>query len=168
VKTVLGIIFALLLVGLVQNALTQAWSPLGRIDGLMMLTGFLALRLRFVPAVATGAVAGLVQDSLAGGLIGLHAFAKTVVAAVLGSIGGVLMLRGQLAEALIIGVGTFAEGLIVRSLLLFLGWPGLDSGGLVLGRSVTTGLVMGLLLVGVPRARLEWKARRGRRRVLAR
>ncbi len=167
-KTALRIAALLMLIGLLQNTLSQLWPPFGWADGLMMATGFLALRLPFVPAVMTGAFAGLVQDSLGGGLIGLHAFAKTGIASVLGSAGNVLVVRGQLAEALVVGIGTVAEGAIVRTLLVLLGWPGAGTGSLLITRGAVTALVMGLLLVLVPRTRKAWLNRRRRRRMYAR
>lgn len=167
-KNALRIALLITAIGLLQNTLSQTWPPLGWVDGLMMITGFLALRLPFVPAVLTGAFAGLIQDILGGGLIGLHAFAKTAVASVYGSAGSVLVVRGQLAEALVIGVGTFVEGTIGRTLLLFLGWPGAELGGQLAARGAVTAVVMGLLLVVVPRTRMAWANRRRGRRMYAR
>lgn len=161
----LRILGLLLLLGGVQTVLTDAWPPLGLLDPLMVATGLLALRLEFVPAVLTGAAAGLVQDSLAGGILGLHAFAKTAVAATLASLGGFLVVRGELASAVVIGLGAVVEGLIVRLLLLFLGWPGGESLAWILGRGLGTAFLTAVFLLGLPRVVMSWRRWRQRPRL---
>jgi len=164
-KQALRIGVGMLVIAVVQNTLTSLWQPLGLFDGLMILAGLLAFRLRFAPAVLGGAAAGLIQDSLAGGLIGLHAFAKTAVTSLLSSLGGVLMVRGQLAEALLIGGAAVLEAAVARLLLLFLGWPGAEPVTTVLARGVATGLLCGAFLLGWPWVVTKWQRRRQRPRI---
>lgn len=162
IRTALQIVALLLGVGVAQSIVTQVWSPLGLVDGLMIAVGLLALRLPFPAAVLSGAFAGFLQDSLAGGLIGLHAFAKTAASAMIASLGAVLMVRGPLAEALVIGVAAFVESAIVRTLLLFLNWPGAEGAPLVLGRGLGTALLCGTLLIAGPRVGMRWRLWRSR------
>ena len=131
---VVKVLVLLLVVGTVQTRLTAVWAPLSVFDPLMVATGILALRLPFAPAVLTGAAAGLIQDSLGGGIVGLHAFSKTLVAASLASMGTFLVVRGEVASSIVIGVAAVAESLIARGLLLFFGWPVGESTAWVLGR----------------------------------
>jgi len=159
----LRLIALLLLVGTVQTLLPQLWMPLGHIDGLMIAVGLVALRSSFAGAVWTGALGGLIQDSLAGGIIGLHAFAKTAVAAGLALLADSFAVRGQLAEAVIVATATAVEGVIVRGLLLFLGWPGAESTAVLITRAGVTGLVCGLGTVGLPFLMATWRRWRGRR-----
>ena len=155
---------ALLSVGALQGALT-AWSPgLGRIDGLMIAAGLLALRLPFRGAVLAGAAAGLLQDAMAGGLFGLHAFSKTATIAALAAAGTVFLVRGPLAEGTLVGIATAAEAVLVKLLLLFLSWPGSDPLGPMLGRGLFTGATCALLLAGGPRLVALYRSRRGRAR----
>jgi len=158
----LRLVVLFLLVGTVQTLLPQIWMPLGYIDGMMIAVGLVALRTSFAGAVWTGALGGLIQDSLAGGIIGLHAFAKTAVAAGLALLADSFAVRGQLAEALIVMIATAVEGIIVRALLLFLGWPGAESTGVLIARAGVTGLVCGLGTVGVPFIVSAWQRRRRR------
>ena len=161
---VLKVIALLLFVGVVQTRLTQLSVPLALLDPLMVVTGILALRLPFVPAIFTGAFAAVVQDSLAGGLVGLHAFSKTLVAAALASLGKVLVVRSEVASALVIGVAAIIEGAVARALLVFLGWPGSEAPGWVLGRGLGTILLAVIVLVIVPQMAARWRRRRGRPR----
>ena len=150
-----------LVVGTVQTLLPQTWMPLGNIDGMMIAVGLVALRTSFNGAVWTGALGGLIQDSLAGGIIGLHAFAKTAVAAGLALLADSFAVRGRLAEAVIVATATALEGALVRALLLFLGWPGAESPAVLLTRACVTGLVCGLGTVGLPFVVATWQRRRG-------
>lgn len=158
----------LLVVASVQNVLTQMWPPIGFFDALMVTTGLLALRLPLPEAVLYGAVAGLAQDGLAGGLIGLHAFSKTAVAALLTSLGTILMVRGPLAEALLIGVATVVEALIVGVLLAFLGWPGSAVTLVVLARGAGTAALCATFLLGGPWVVSSWRRRQARPRISVR
>ncbi|NKB87534.1 MAG: rod shape-determining protein MreD [Acidobacteria bacterium] len=156
VRVGLGLLF----VGTLQTLLPNYWLALGHIDFMMIAVGLLALRSHFRSAVLIGAVGGLLQDSLAGGIIGLHAFAKTAVAAGLAAIADLFAVRGQLAEALIVGVATALEAMIVRSLLAFLEWPGTDTLPQIATRAAITGLICGIGTVGIPLAMASWKRRR--------
>lgn len=152
----------LLLVGTLQTLLPNVWLTLGRIDFMMIAVGLLALRSRFRPAILIGALGGLLEDSLAGGIIGLHAFSKTAVAAGLAIIADFFAVRGQLAEAVIVGVATAAEAAIVSALLVFLAWPGTENLPEIAVRAGVTGLVCGVGTVGIPFAVASWKRRQRR------
>lgn len=152
----------LLVLGVVQITLGDLWWGFGFVDLLMIAAGLLALRMRFAPAILTGAAAGLVQDSLGGGLIGLHAFAKTAVNAGLASVGQFLVVRGEAASALMIGAAAVLEGAIVVALLSFLSWPGGGSPLSLLVRGAVTGLACGLYLLLAPRVVMGIKNRRRR------
>lgn len=160
IKNLLKIAALLLVAGLLQISLADLWLPLGAVDLLMIASGLLALRLPFVPTIFTGAAAGLVQDSLAGGLIGLHAFAKTAVTAGLNSLGHFLVVRGELASAVVIGLAAMVESIIVRLLLSFLQWPGDPSPLWLIGRGLGTTLACGFFLIAGPRVVMMTQRRR--------
>ncbi len=109
--------------GLLKIFLPQVWSGLGGVDWLLIYVVLQSLRGSFRQSILLGAGAGLIQDGLAGGIIGLHAFAKTSVAAVIATFGGLLVVRGPLLEAAITGVATVLEGLIVVGWQVLLGRP---------------------------------------------
>ena len=156
---------AFVAVGAAQTMLHQLWAPLGLVDGMMIAVGLIALRASFAGAVWAGAIGGLIQDSLAGGIVGLHAFAKTVAAAAMAVVGDFLAIRGQLAEAMIIAAAAALEATITRLLLLFLGWPASDGPLIILLRAGATGIVCGILTVGVPLLISNYQAWRRRPRL---
>lgn len=111
--TALRSIGALLALGTLQIFLPLVWSGLGAVDWLLIYIVLQSLRVSFRHAILLGAGGGLVQDALSGGIIGLHAFAKTAVAAVIASFGGLLVVRGPIAEAIVTGAAALLESLLV-------------------------------------------------------
>ncbi len=164
-RSVFQIVVLMLVVGTFQTTLTQMVPPLGLVDGLMVAAGLLALRRTFAASVVIGALAGFVQDSLSGGIVGLHAFAKTVVAALITSLGNVIVVRGPLAEAIVIGAAAMIESMIIRSLLDFFAWPGMEPLATVAARGGATAMACGVITVGGPRLVVGWHGRRKRSRL---
>ena len=109
--------------GLLQIFLPQIWSGFGRIDWLLMYVGLQSLRSSFRRSILLGAGAGLIQDGLAGGIIGLHAFAKTTIAAIIAMFSSLFVLRGPLLGAMTTGLAVIIEGLILMAWHLSLGQP---------------------------------------------
>jgi len=141
----------LLGLALLQVFLPQVWSPLGAVDWLLIYIVHESLRSSFQRSILTGAGGGLLQDGLAGGIVGLHAFAKTAVAAVIASFGSFLVVRGPLLQALVTGVATLAEGLIVAFWQAMLGRP-VSMGPLdIVLRALATGIATALLLAAARR-----------------
>ncbi len=164
-RSVVQIVVLMLAVGTAQVTLTQMVPPLGLVDGLMVATGLLALRRSFTASVLIGALAGFIQDSLSGGIVGLHAFAKTVVAALITSLGSIIVVRGQLAEAIVIGAAAVLESVIVVGLLGFFAWPGSEALTTIAARGGMTALACGVITVGGPRLVVGWRNRRERPRL---
>jgi len=121
--TALRSIVLLFGLGLLQTFLPRVWSGLGSVDWLLIYVILQALQGSFRRSILLGAGAGLIQDGLAGGIIGLHAFAKTAVAAIIATFGSLLVVRGPLPEAVITGMATALEGLIVVAWQVLLGRP---------------------------------------------
>jgi cell shape-determining protein MreD len=146
--------------------LANAWAPFASIDGVMIVVGLLALRLSYPAALLTAGFAGIVQDSLAGGLLGVHSFSKTAVVAVLNSMSSVLVVRGQLAEAIVIGAAAFADGLLARMLMAFLDWPPQEPLSALGFRGIGTGITCAAFLLLRPWVLMRWQRWRSRPRRL--
>ena len=114
----IGLLFGL---GLVQIFLPQVWSGFGVVDWLLIYVVSQSLRSSFQSSILLGAGGGLIQDGLAGGIIGLHAFAKTTVTALIATFGSLLVVRGPLPEAVVTGLAAALEGLIVVAWQVLLG-----------------------------------------------
>lgn len=152
---------ALLLgIGVVQAFLPRIWTPLGNVDLLLIFVVYHSLTMRFRNAVLTAAAAGLVQDSLAGAILGLYAFSKTSVAAAVASVGNVLVIRGDLPILGILFLAEIAESALVVLLLANLGRGGsmVFTGSLLRATLTAAAAVIGTLVV---RRFRRW--RRGRR-----
>ena len=135
--------------GLLQIFLPQVWSGLGRIDWLLMYVVLQSLRSSFRRSILLGAGAGLIQDGLAGGIIGLHAFAKTTVAAIIAMFSSLFVLRGPLSGAMITGLAVIIEGLILMAWQLSLGRPAsLRLGDVSLGAAATSAATMLVIYAG--------------------
>lgn len=160
--TLLRSLAALFALGLLQVFLPQVWTGLGTIDWLLIYVVLQTLRGSFRGAVLGGAGAGLIQDGLSGGIIGLHAFAKTAVAALIATFGGLLVVRGPLPEALVVGTATMLEGLLVVAWQAMLERPG-SLGLLALAVRAGTTALAALAILTAAR-RWQERARRTRRR----
>jgi rod shape-determining protein MreD len=111
--TALRSLVALLALGVLQVFLSQVWTGLGAVDWLLIYVALQSLRHSFRHSILLGAGGGLIQDALSGGIIGLHAFAKTAVAALIATFGGLLVVRGPLPEAIVAAAAAVIESLIV-------------------------------------------------------
>ena len=151
-----GLLFGL---GLLQILLPQVWSPLGLVDWLLIAVVHQALRSGLRRSVLLGASAGLIQDGLSGGIIGLHAFSKTVVAAIIAGFGSFIVVRGALYQGIVSGGAALGDGLIVAAWLAMLGRPqSLRTLDLLL-RALATGGIAAVVL---------WSARWWERRMMRR
>ena len=147
--TALLSMLVLLGLGLLQIFLPQVWSGLGRVDWLLMYVVLQSLRSSFRRSILLGAGAGLIQDSLAGGIIGFHAFAKTTVAAIIAMFSSLFVLRGPLSGAMITGLAVIIEGLILMAWQLSLGRPAsLRLGDVSLGAAATSAATMLVIYAG--------------------
>lgn len=155
----------LLLVGALQTVATSAWLPLSVFDALMLACGMMAVRAGWGGAILAGSAAGLIQDALGGGLLGLHAFAKTAVCAAISSLSNVMVVRGPLAESLLLGIAAVLEGLLARALLGAVAWPAGESVLWTLARGPATAILAGVLLIGRPALVQWWQRRRNRGRL---
>lgn len=126
--------------GLLQVFLPQVWSPLGAVDWLLVYIVHRSLRSPFQHSVLLGAGGGLIQDGLSGGIVGLHAFSKTAVAALIASFGTFLVVRGALPQALVTGAAAALESVVVIAWQAMLGRP-LSMGPIDIAfRAVATGV----------------------------
>ena len=117
-----------------------------------------------VPAMLAGLPAGLLEDALTGpqGLLGLHAFAKILVAYLLATIGSRTIVEKPLAVGGLLAGAVVVEAATLTFLLWVLKGQLLPPAPwLLLGRAATTGLLAGALHAA---SRVPWRQRREARR----
>jgi rod shape-determining protein MreD len=113
-----GWVFDLVLVGVVFAGLE--WGP--------------------VAGILAGTIGGLLQDMLAGEIVGIGGFAKTITGFVAGVIGTQFVLARPQARVLVAAGATVVHRLIILSLHAIIDqhWPGLAWGALVAETGVNT------------------------------
>ena len=155
----LGAAYLAQLLGLALTPLFPRWfTPF------LVVAVWIAMRSSPALAQLLGALAGLVEDSLTGGLFGLHAFANTLVAYGV-ALAAQRVVVGQQAVRVLLFAGAAALQQVVVVLLLvaMLDEPPLPSIGSALLKVATTALCGAVLISMESRARTQWSAWQRRR-----
>ena len=137
----------LLLAALLQLAGVRAWPefPLA-FDLLLVAVVYFARDGRAVAALAVGSVGGLVADALAGGPLGLHGFADTLVAYTTARVAQQLVVERPSGVLLAFTLASALQQALLAVLgVLLLPSVQLPAAPWIVARAVTTGL-LGLLL----------------------
>ncbi len=154
----------LLALGVLQTFTGEVWAPFGYVDWLLIAVVYMALHGSFREAIILGAVAGLMQDGLSREIVGLHAFAKTSIAALIASFGSFLVVRGPLPQAAVVGIASLLESSIVVALLVLLGRSSSMSGLSITGRAIATAVATAAVLSAARWLRQRRKRRKRRSR----
>ena len=136
------------------------------VDPFLFLVAFHSMDGAVLAGVFAGAVSGLSEDALTGGLYGLHGFAATVVGYVMARAARVLTLQKSYYVALYFASAVLVQQLVLQALLLLL-WqrPQLPSLAELSLRVLVAGPLGSLLVISVERLSESyriWKARRPR------
>ncbi len=132
-----GIIVAIALALALQTTIARfVVAGTAAVDLVLVVVVYVALSSGSVPGMMTGTVAGLIQDSLATGIIGIGGLAKTIVGFVTGIIGTQLNIAEPVARFVVFFAATVVHQTIVIGL----------------------GAVVGLRAFGVPYAAVAGEA----------
>ncbi len=130
VTSVLAIVFiaVMLQASLARYTVGGAWA----FDLVVVGVVFTALRWGPVAGILAGTLGGLMQDMLAGDIVGVGGLAKTVVGCLAGIVGTHFVLVRASARALIVAVATLVHRLAIMGLhgLIDQHWPGIPWGAL--------------------------------------
>jgi rod shape-determining protein MreD len=117
-----GILLAIALALALQTTITRyVAGGTVSIDLVLVVVVYVALSSGSVAGLLTGTVAGLIQDSLSTGLIGVGGLAKSIVGFVAGIIGTQFIVAQPLPRFLVFFVATIAHQAIVIGLEVVLG-----------------------------------------------
>lgn len=136
-----------------------------RLDLFLVLIAAVARRGTPGQAVVTGAACGGVEDLLSSDLIGWNGFAKTLIAYLMSTVSGRVLVEHPGAITLSLGAGVLANALVVGALRMLLSQASRgEPAGLLAGRALVTAAV-GVLLALVARypLRERWREARIRR-----
>ena len=117
-----GILLAIALAQALQTTIARyiTGGTVG-VDLVLVVVVYVALTSGSVAGLLTGTVAGLIQDSLSTGLIGIGGLAKTIVGFVAGIIGTQFIVSQPLPRFLVFFVATVAHQAITIGLGVVLG-----------------------------------------------
>ena len=90
------------------------------VDLVLIVVVYIALKFGPVTGVVAGTVAGLLQDSLSSGILGIGGLAKTIVAFVSGVLGTQFILTGPLPRFVLLLMATALHALIFIGLYVLL------------------------------------------------
>jgi rod shape-determining protein MreD len=132
-----GVVLAIVLALALQTTIAR-FVVAGRVtvDFVLVVVVYVALSSGAVAGIATGTVAGLIQDSMSTGVIGIGGLAKTIVGFVTGVVGTQLNIAEPVARFVVFFAATVAHQAITIGL----------------------GTVLGLQTFGVPYAAIAGEA----------
>ena len=97
------------------------WIPDGAIDLVLIVVVYNALTTGRVSGLLAGTFAGLVQDALSGGVIGMAGLSKTVVGYVTGILGTQFIVTGTLTRFVVFFLATVMNDVVFMGMYELLG-----------------------------------------------
>jgi rod shape-determining protein MreD len=116
-------IIAIAAVLLIQTMVLGRFERLQAIDLFLLLNIYYALNSSPLNCIAVGVTSGIMQDAFTGGIIGMNAFSKTIVAYCIALISSRLMIKHPLILMLLVGVGTAVDLATTHLLRRLFGLP---------------------------------------------
>lgn len=138
-----GVALVIVAALVLQTTLGLVIAPGGYgIDLVLVAVVFLGLTRGPVIGLLSGTIAGLVQDAMGSGIVGLGSLAKTIVGYATGVVGAQFIVARPMPRFVVFFGATLAEAAIVAALLLLLDVrPAGPGGAVVLQRAVGQALV---------------------------
>lgn len=150
-----SVLFTALLALLLQVTLAR-YTVGGRVVFDVVLVGVVFAALQWGPSagILAGTVSGLLQDVLAGEVVGVGGLAKTVIGFASGIVGTQFVLARPQARMLIVAVSTVVHRLLIVTVhaLIEQHWPGVPWRALVVETAINSGvaLVAFQVVTGLP------------------
>ena len=119
IRTLIAIAVVLLL----QTMVLGRFERIQTVDLFLLLNIYYALNFSPLNCIAVGVTSGIIQDAFTGGIIGMNAFSKTIVAYCIAVISSRLMIKHPLILMLLVGVGTGADLFSIHLLRILFGLP---------------------------------------------
>jgi rod shape-determining protein MreD len=122
----------------------HGWAAL---DLVLVVVVYVALASGPVTGLLAGAVAGLAQDALSSGVVGIGGLAKTIVGFTAGTLGTHLVVSRAVSRFLVFAIATVAHGFIFVGLYVVLGLREFDSAYAAMFSQAAGNGVAGVLLL---------------------
>jgi rod shape-determining protein MreD len=104
-----------------QTTLTSFVPQTAAIDLVLIVVVYVSLSFGPITGIVTGTVAGLIQDSLSSGIMGIGALAKTLVGFAAGRIGTQFIVTAPLPRFVVFLGATLLHALVFMGLYVLLG-----------------------------------------------
>ena len=101
-----GVVLATMLALALQTALARYVRGAGGVDPVLIVVIYAALAFGPVTGLLTGTFAGLLQDAMSSGIIGIGGLAKTVVGFVVGLVGTQFIVTHPLPRMVVFFLGS--------------------------------------------------------------
>jgi rod shape-determining protein MreD len=151
-----------------QGLITRFAGPGIPLDLALVTVVFVALRRGRVTGLLGGSLAGLAQDALAGGVLGIGGLAKSVVGFLAGVVGTQFIVTHHVPRLLVFALATIAHEVLFTGMSVLLGLRGGDAQLVDLTFKTLVNSLAGVGLFSVvdflPGARERWRVRREVRR----
>jgi rod shape-determining protein MreD len=117
-RALLAVAVALALQTTLARFVIQGWAAL---DLVLVAAVYVALASGPVTGLLAGAAAGLAQDALSSGIVGIGGLAKTVVGFMAGTLGTHLVVARPISRILVFAIATIVHAVIFIGLYVVLG-----------------------------------------------
>jgi rod shape-determining protein MreD len=108
---------------LVQTMVLGRFERVQAIDLFLLFNVYYALNFPPLTCIAVSVVSGIIQDAFTGGLIGMNAFSKTIVAYWIAVLSSRLMIKHPFILMLLVAVATGVDLITIYLLHRLLGLP---------------------------------------------
>jgi rod shape-determining protein MreD len=119
----LGVIVAL---ALQTTVVPFVWSGKSNLDLVLVVVVYTALQFGPTSGLLTGAVAGMAQDALSGGVIGVAGLAKTIVGFLAGAVASQFIVTNWLSRLVVLLLGAVLNAICILGLYAVIDKRGLS------------------------------------------
>ncbi|MCI0417553.1 rod shape-determining protein MreD [bacterium] len=109
-------LIAIALILLVQTMVLGRFERLQAIDLFLLFNVYYALNFSPLSCIAVSVTSGLIQDAFTGGIIGMNAFSKTIVAYSIAVLSSRLMIKHPFILMMLVAVSTGVDLLTINML----------------------------------------------------
>jgi rod shape-determining protein MreD len=122
-----GVLLAIIVALALQTTVVPfVWSGKSTIDLVLVVVVYTALQFGPTTGLLTGAMAGMAQDALSGGIIGVGGLAKTIVGFMAGTIGSQFIVTNWLPRFVVLLLGAALNAICILGLYAVIDKHGLS------------------------------------------
>jgi rod shape-determining protein MreD len=122
-----GVLLAIIVALALQTTVVPfVWSGKSTIDLVLVVVVYTALQFGPTTGLLTGAIAGMAQDALSGGIIGVGGLAKTIVGFMAGTIGSQFIVTNWLPRFVVLLLGAALNAICILGLYAVIDKHGLS------------------------------------------